>query len=227
MVLLLCRHTLHVKCAAKWLQQHTTCPLCKADLLELAAQHNQKFKHLHSEEHELELHDEQQMQQQQLQLQQQVQLQQQRQQAAACLQLACDGSEHINVADHDDDAVVDVKYDSSDEIDDVQHCVTPDGVTSEYVTAPYATIVHSSSSDSAASVSTATGYSPSSAEQSRSQRCSSSGSSMKQPLQSACRNHRVAPTTTFGATVDDDVNGDTVPTIYRCDTSDETATVVL
>jgi transcription initiation factor TFIID subunit TAF12 len=226
MVLLLCRHTLHVKCASKWLQQHTSCPLCKADLLELAAQHNQKFKHLHSEEHELELHDEQQMQQQQLQLQQQVQQQQQRQQAVACLQLARDGSEHINVANYDDDgAVADVKYDSSDEIDDVQHSVTPDAVTSQQV-AFFATIVHSSSSDSAASVATATECSPSSAEQSRSQRYSSSSISLKQRLQSACRTHRVAPTT-FGATLDDDIDGNTVPTIDRCDTSDETATVVL
>lgn len=40
MVLLLCGHTMHMNCAKQWLKSHNTCPLCKADLVRLAYNHN-------------------------------------------------------------------------------------------------------------------------------------------------------------------------------------------
>ena len=36
MVMLVCRHPMHLTCAQPWLGAHSTCPVCKADLLQLA-----------------------------------------------------------------------------------------------------------------------------------------------------------------------------------------------
>ncbi|WOH05235.1 hypothetical protein DCAR_0624649 [Daucus carota subsp. sativus] len=31
-----CRHEYHVECVKKWLQQHNSCPICKADAVSLS-----------------------------------------------------------------------------------------------------------------------------------------------------------------------------------------------
>jgi Ring finger domain len=70
MVLLLCRHHLHLNCASGWLQQHATCPICRADLVRLAADFkHQHHQHLRHAQHHLQPHDQQQQQHQMTSLQ--------------------------------------------------------------------------------------------------------------------------------------------------------------
>ena len=67
MVLLLCRHNLHLNCASGWLQHHATCPICRADLVRLAADFkHQHHQHLRHAQHQLQAHDQQQQQQHQM-----------------------------------------------------------------------------------------------------------------------------------------------------------------